>query len=81
MGKGLEEKRGGLRAELTLKIPDPTGAVLVPASAVAERYEEFWLTKANGDKVRVQYLGRGIQNTLRVRSPEVKPGDTFKVKP
>ncbi len=42
---GLSDKRGGLRAELTLMIPDPSGAVLVPATAVVERYEEFWLTR------------------------------------
>ena len=51
MSKGLSEKRGGLRAELTLMVPDPSGAVLVPTSAVAERYEEFWLTRISGEKV------------------------------
>ena len=73
--------RGGLRAELTLKIPDPSGAVLVPASAVVERYEEFWLTRLNGEKIRVLFLGNGPGNTYRVRSPELRPGDKFKAKP
>ena len=75
------EMRGGLRAELTLKIPDPSNAVLVPASSVAERYEEFWLTRVNGEKIRVLFLGNGPGNTYRVRSPELKPGDKFKTKP
>ncbi len=81
ISEGISEKRGGLRAELTLVVPDPTGAVLVPVSAVVERYEEFWLTRANGDKVRVVFLGNGPLSIARVRSPEIRPGDRFKVKP
>jgi RND family efflux transporter MFP subunit len=79
--EGLSDKRGGLRAELTLTIPDPSGAVLVPASAVVERYEEFWLTRVDDEKVRVVFLGNGPEGTTRVRAPEVRPGDKFKVKP
>jgi RND family efflux transporter MFP subunit len=77
----LPEKRGGLRTELSLEIPDPSGAVLVPSSAVAERYEEFWLTRVNGDRVRVLFLGDGPDNTYRVRSPDLRPGDRLKAKP
>jgi RND family efflux transporter MFP subunit len=78
--KGLSEMRGGLRAELTLFLPDPSGAVLAPSSAVKERYEEFWLTRPNGEQVRVMVLGNGPQSAIRVRSPHVKPGDKFKLK-
>jgi RND family efflux transporter MFP subunit len=77
----LPENRGGLRTELILEIPDPSGAVLVPSSIVAERYEEFWLTRANGDRIRVLFLGDGPNNTYRVRSPELRAGDRFKAKP
>ena len=79
--KGLSLMRGGLRAELVLEILDSSGAVVVPTSALSERYEEFWLTRAEGDQVRVVLLGHSPQNTSRVRSPKVKAGDTFKVKP
>jgi RND family efflux transporter MFP subunit len=79
--QGLSEKRGGLRAELTLKIPHASGAVLVPTSAVLERYEEFWLTRDNGQQVRVVLLNRGPDDTAQVLSPEVKPGDRFKTRP
>jgi RND family efflux transporter MFP subunit len=78
---GLSEMRGGLRAELQLLLPDPSGAVLAPLSAVSERYEEFWLTRSNGEQVRVIRLGDGPQNTVRVRSANVKAGETFKIKP
>ena len=77
--KGLSNMRGGLRAELTLELPDRYGAVLVPTSALSERYEEFWLTRANGEQVHVVLLGHGPQNTSRVRSSEVKAGDMFKL--
>jgi len=77
----LSENRGGLRAELTLGVPDPSGAVLIPAAAVAERYEEFWLTRANGERVRVLFLGDGPDNTYRVRASELNAGDEFRVNP
>ena len=81
VSQGLYENRGGLRAQLILMIPDASGAVLVPSSAVSERYEEFWLTRENGQLVRVVLLDRGPNNTSRVRSPEIKPGDKFQVHP
>ena len=77
----LSENRGGLRAELTLEMPDPSGAVLIPAAAVAERYEEFWLTRVNGEKIRVLFLGDGPDNTYRVRAATLNPGDKFRLKP
>ncbi|MDY6953632.1 MAG: efflux RND transporter periplasmic adaptor subunit [Thermodesulfobacteriota bacterium] len=77
--KGLSHMRGGLRAVLTLKVPDGSGTVLVPTSALSERYEALWLTRESGEQVRVVLLDHGAQNTSRVRSEEVKPGDRFKV--
>ena len=79
VNKGLSQMRGGLRAELDLELPDPSGAVLVPTRAVLERYEEHWLTRENGEQVRVVLLGNGVENTSRVRSPEIQPGQRFKV--
>jgi len=78
VSKGLSHMRGGLRAELDLQLSDPSEAVLVPAGAVLERYEEFWLTRENGEQVRVVLLGNGMEGTARVRSPEVKAGQRFK---
>jgi RND family efflux transporter MFP subunit len=80
VSEGVSEMRGGLRVELDIEIPDPSGTVLVPGSALAERYEEFWLTRENGDQVRVVFLGNGSQGAARVRSPEVKPGQLFRTK-
>ena len=79
-GRGL---RGGLRAELMLKIPDPSGAVLIAAEALEERYEQYWLHTPEGKEIRVVYLGDyeagGADDArlVRVVSPEVHPGDRF----
>jgi len=82
---GMERLRGGVRAELSLIVPSRSDVVLVPENAVQERYEEFWLQRADGEEVRVVYLGRAGAETedgmplVRVRSPEVAPGDRFRL--
>lgn len=84
ISEGLIEPRGGLRAELELEIPLNSGAVMVPESALLQRYEQYWLTRPDGEKVRVVYLGRdqGLEGSVaHVVSPDVKPGDSFISKP
>jgi multidrug efflux pump subunit AcrA (membrane-fusion protein) len=78
---GLSPMRGGLRAELTLQIPDPSGAVWLPISAVSERYDEFRLIRENGDQVPVVLLDEGPRGLARVQSNDVRPGDRFRVSP
>ncbi|MCF8033927.1 MAG: HlyD family efflux transporter periplasmic adaptor subunit [Desulfarculaceae bacterium] len=80
LGPGLDERRGGLRVELALKVPDPSGAVVLPAGAVAERYQEHWVTREDGSQVRVIFLGPGPKGTVRVSSPKIEPGQRFVVK-
>ena len=75
---GLKEMRGGIRLELSLPVRDPSGAVLVPPEAVVERYQEHWLTKADGRQVKVVRLGPGPKGMVRVGGPEVKAGMMFK---
>lgn len=77
LSQGLPYHRGGLRVEFRLTAPDPSGAVLVPAGALQERYQENWLTREDGKQVRVVLLGPGPGGTLRVSSPAVKPGQRF----
>jgi RND family efflux transporter MFP subunit len=76
--------RGGIRTELDLKIPLRSGAVLLPAKALNERYEEYWLTRVSGEEIRVVYLGHasGMKGDwVRVISPQIKPGDRFLINP
>lgn len=89
-GESLKgDKRGGLRAILELDIPENSGAVIVPESAVVERYEEHWLTRPDGQEVKVVVLGPGPAGespfgdmpAVRVSSPDVLPGQMFLSRP
>jgi RND family efflux transporter MFP subunit len=78
----IEPRRGGLRAELSLSLPERTGAVLLPAAAVERSYEELWVTREDGDRVRVMLLGPGEEAngpSLRVASPDIEPGQRFRL--
>jgi RND family efflux transporter MFP subunit len=78
----LPEQRGGIRAELALELPDPSGALQVPASAVRNRYESSWLTTAAGDRVMVIVLGPGNKaETVRVSGRDLGPGRLFLLNP
>lgn len=81
IGQGDFEFRGGLRAELTLDLPDPGKAVLVPATALVKAYEEHFLVTPDGDRVRVVLLGGADDGMRRVSSPDVRPGDSFLLRP
>lgn len=75
--------RGGLRAELMLKIADATGAVQIAEKALEERYEQYWLRTVDGREIRVIYLGHSESSDtdgarlVRIVSPDVHPGDRF----
>ncbi|NOQ45115.1 MAG: HlyD family efflux transporter periplasmic adaptor subunit, partial [Desulfobulbaceae bacterium] len=83
----LPRKRGGLRLEIPLTLPDPMQAFMVPVNAVEERYEENWLTRNNGDRLRVIVLGPALSPDkddrpwLRITSPEITEGDIFLLTP
>ncbi len=78
---GLRKMRGGLRAVLTVVLPDGGGSVWVAADCLVERYEDFWLVRDDGRKIRVTYLGKGPDGFVRIRSPRVRPGDRFLKRP
>ena len=77
VGEGLRERRGGLRAQLALRLPLPSGAVVLPRAALSQRYEQHWLKREDGSEVKVVYLGRDGDERVRVVSPEVAPGQRF----
>lgn len=58
-------------------------AFLVPAEAVEERYEENWLTRENGETLRVIVLGPELSpetteiRRLRIVSPQIRKDDRF----
>ncbi len=69
--------RGGLRTELDLEQPDPGGSVLVPTSAVLKAYDDSFLVRPDGVRVKVLVLGSGKDGKLRVSSKAVKAGQEF----
>lgn len=81
IAKGLDEMRGGLRCELTLDTPDSSGEVIVPASAVKERFDEFWVKKADGTALRVTRSGRAGKDEVKIFSKDIKPGDELELEP
>lgn len=78
---GLDKMRGGVRVELGLSMPDPAGAVLLPARAVTQRYQENWLRPEKGPEMRVVLLGPGPGGDVRVSAPGLKPGMRFLLSP
>jgi RND family efflux transporter MFP subunit len=81
IAQGEFEFRGGLRVELALDMPDPGGAVLVPATALVKAYEEYFLITPEGARVRVVLLGGADDGMRRVSGPDVRAGDSFLVYP
>lgn len=78
----VEPRRGGLRAQLTLRLPERAGSVMLPAAAVDRSYEELWVTREDGERLRVMLLGssKGADGErLRVASPDIEPGQRFRL--
>lgn len=70
--------RGGIRAELTLEVSDKLNSFIIPNQALDERFEEVWITRKNGEKIRVMLLGRLKNGQVKISSPKIKRGDQFK---
>jgi RND family efflux transporter MFP subunit len=78
----IEPRRGGLRAQLTLGLPERTGAVMLPKAAVQESYDEHWVTREDGTRVRVMVMGRtqgGQGERLRIAAPGLAAGERFRL--
>ena len=78
----VEPRRGGLRAQLLLDLPERTGAVMLPGTAVDQSYDELWVTREDGKRLRVMLLGTSAGpegRRLRVASPDIEPGQRFRL--
>ncbi len=73
--------RGGLRTELKIEMVDPGGSVIVPASAVVKAYDDYFLVRPDGVRVKVLILGKTEDGKLRASSRAVKAGQKFLLKP
>ncbi|MGR9107562.1 MAG: efflux RND transporter periplasmic adaptor subunit [Gammaproteobacteria bacterium] len=77
-------RRGGIRADLLLHLPDPDHSVLLPRTAVDERYEQHWVERADGERIPVVYLGESQsenpgETLLRISHPDILAGQEFVV--
>ncbi len=81
ISKGDFEFRGGLRTELEIKMPDPGGAVEVPQSALLKAYDDNFIVRPDGVRVKVLMLGDTEDGKVRVSSRAVKVGEEFLLKP
>lgn len=57
-GAAAPEASGGLEVHCELRIPDPSGAVLIPHAYVTERWEQYFVTTTTGDELAVVPLRR-----------------------
>jgi RND family efflux transporter MFP subunit len=76
----LPLRQGGLQAAVPVTVPDPMRGFLVPAEAVSRRYEEHWLTRSDGEQVRVIVLGsltdrESGKQLLHITSPSIRAGE------
>lgn len=69
--------RGGIAAELKLDLPLPGRVVEVPAAALNERYDTFWLRRPDGSEVEVVKVGEAGDGFIQVVGEKVKAGDRF----
>jgi RND family efflux transporter MFP subunit len=77
--RDLPAFRGGLRVEVRLNLPDPSGTFLIPEKALDKRFEEVWLKRKDGQSLRVELLGYADNSQVRITSPDIKIGDQFKI--
>ncbi len=73
----VEPARGGLRVRLRLRLPEATGAVSLPPSAIDSSYEESWIIRESGERVSALPLGPDALDPelIRITAPGLKPGD------
>jgi RND family efflux transporter MFP subunit len=77
--EGISDFRGGQRVELTLDMAGKTNSFRISQQALDERFEEIWVERIDGKKIRVSLLGYFSDNVATITSTEIKPGDQFKI--
>jgi hypothetical protein len=63
-----------------LNIPDPKStSFTISKQALEERFEEYWLQRKDGKKIRVKLLSDHGNGKVSISSHEIKLGDQFKI--
>ena len=79
VNEGLPQHRGGLRFDLTLKLADDPGILLIAKGALDKRFEEIWLERKDGKNIRVSLLGYNNAGMARIQTSQIQAGDQFKI--
>jgi len=78
--ESLPELRGGMRVGLILKAPGvKSTSFTIVKQALEERFEEYWLQRKDGKKLRVKLLADQMNGKVTISSHEIKLGDQFKI--
>ena len=78
----LSTLHGGLRVQIQLTLHSRTGSYLVPASAVRERHEYYWLTTSKGVSRQVVFLGQAQQEGyVLISGSTLRAGEHFLTQP
>lgn len=76
---GSFKYRGGIRGELSLKLPRDDHEFSISQNALEQRFEEFWLHRRDGVSIRVNLIKTGEDGKVVVKSAEINAGDQFKM--
>jgi membrane fusion protein, multidrug efflux system len=79
--KGDFPFRGGLKATLKLTLAEAASVFLVPQSALLKVYEEDFLQRPDGARVRVVVIGGAEGGMVRAASDQISPWDEFLLQP
>lgn len=78
--ENLPEFHGGMRVEVFLKAPQASTSYTISKQALEERFEEYWVERKDGKRIRVKLLSDQAGGKVKIKSSEIKPGDQFKMK-
>jgi len=77
-----DQFHGGERVLISINVPDQLGSYTVPASALKERHDRFWLTAVDGTRIEVVFLGSADKNdSIQISGKDLQPGETFQTHP
>lgn len=78
LDKDMPVHRGGIRVDLNLNLPDPDDYFFISEKALDRRFEEVWLERTDGTRLRIEVLSGNASGQARIRSSQIKAGDQFK---
>jgi RND family efflux transporter MFP subunit len=73
--------RGGVKTVLRLDLPEPGAVFLLPERSILTSYEEEFLVRTDGSRVRVIVLSRPPGGMVRAASSEIAIGEEFLLDP